>query len=267
MERQPISQKIRFEIFKRDSFKCQYCGRAAPEVVLHVDHIKPVAKGGENEITNLITACQDCNLGKKDRELSDDTVMQKRKAQLDELQERREQLEMMVEWQTSLLDIEDDAIEKICEYWDRLIPGRELNEHGKKYLKKLLKKYGLQEVLEAMKISVEQYYIPCPSHDDNGTASKVIDYLAPILSKRKLFLKEPRLQSFYYNTGIMAKRFRVYYPSMRNEVISLMQQMNDCGVPLQVIREDIFDFTNVYKWIEFAEKVICAFYDRKDNNG
>jgi 5-methylcytosine-specific restriction endonuclease McrA len=39
-----ISRKIRFEIFKRDSFKCQYCGRSAPEIVLNVDHINPVSK-------------------------------------------------------------------------------------------------------------------------------------------------------------------------------------------------------------------------------
>jgi len=44
--RKELSKSIRFEIFKRDSFKCQYCGRMAPEVVLHVDHIKPVAEGG-----------------------------------------------------------------------------------------------------------------------------------------------------------------------------------------------------------------------------
>lgn len=58
--RTPIPKKLRFEVFKRDSFKCQYCGKSAPEVVLHVDHIKPVAEGGTNEITNLITACADC---------------------------------------------------------------------------------------------------------------------------------------------------------------------------------------------------------------
>ena len=58
--------KLRFEILKRDSFTCQYCGRKAPNVILHVDHIIPVSKGGTNIKTNLVTACQDCNLGKTD---------------------------------------------------------------------------------------------------------------------------------------------------------------------------------------------------------
>ena len=31
MEREPISKKLRFEVFKRDSFTCQYCGSKAPD--------------------------------------------------------------------------------------------------------------------------------------------------------------------------------------------------------------------------------------------
>lgn len=65
----PLSKKIRFEIFKRDSFKCGYCGGQPPEVVLEVDHITPVSKGGDDDINNLITACFDCNRGKTNIEL------------------------------------------------------------------------------------------------------------------------------------------------------------------------------------------------------
>lgn len=62
--RKNISTKLRFEIFERDCFTCQYCGRKSPEVVLSIDHIKPISKGGTNEKQNLITACLDCNKGK-----------------------------------------------------------------------------------------------------------------------------------------------------------------------------------------------------------
>ena len=47
-DRKNISKKMRYEVFKRDSFRCQYCGRSAPEVILEADHIKPVAEGGKN---------------------------------------------------------------------------------------------------------------------------------------------------------------------------------------------------------------------------
>ncbi len=92
MARKALTKKIRFEVFKRDSFTCKYCGAKAPEAVLAVDHIEPVAKGGTNDVLNLITACQSCNAGKSDRRLSDMTVIQKRQEQLEQLQERKEQL-------------------------------------------------------------------------------------------------------------------------------------------------------------------------------
>lgn len=64
--RQSLSLRQRFIVFQRDNFTCQYCGRKAPDVVLHVDHKLPVVKGGGNETSNLITACEGCNLGKHD---------------------------------------------------------------------------------------------------------------------------------------------------------------------------------------------------------
>ena len=63
-ERKQLSKGTRFDIFKRDGFMCQYCGRQPPEVVLHVDHITPVIEGGTNDPMNLVTSCRDCNLGK-----------------------------------------------------------------------------------------------------------------------------------------------------------------------------------------------------------
>ena len=59
-----IPKGLRFDILKRDNFTCQYCGATAPEVKLHVDHIKPWALVKKHERNNLTTACKDCNLGK-----------------------------------------------------------------------------------------------------------------------------------------------------------------------------------------------------------
>jgi len=58
------SLKQRFEVFKRDQFQCQYCGRTPPAVVLEVDHIIPRKASGPDTIDNLITSCFDCNRGK-----------------------------------------------------------------------------------------------------------------------------------------------------------------------------------------------------------
>jgi hypothetical protein len=59
-----VTKALRFKILKRDKFTCQYCGRKAPEVVLHVDHKIPKSKGGTKSESNLVAACFDCNMGK-----------------------------------------------------------------------------------------------------------------------------------------------------------------------------------------------------------
>lgn len=65
-----ISKRTRFEVFKRDGFTCQYCGKTPPGVILECDHVNPRANGGLDAIDNLLTACLDCNHGKSDRLLT-----------------------------------------------------------------------------------------------------------------------------------------------------------------------------------------------------
>ena len=65
IERTKLTAGLRYDILKRDNFKCQICGRSVEDgVKLHVDHIIPISKGGKTEWNNLRTLCQDCNLGK-----------------------------------------------------------------------------------------------------------------------------------------------------------------------------------------------------------
>jgi hypothetical protein len=69
-KRKALSKRTRFDVFKRDGFQCQYCGRHPPEVTLHCDHIVAVAAEGTNDSDNLVTSCADCNLGKSDKSLN-----------------------------------------------------------------------------------------------------------------------------------------------------------------------------------------------------
>ena len=62
-----ISDKLRYQVLRRDNFKCCACGASPakdPSVELHIDHIIPWSKGGENTAENLQTLCSKCNLGK-----------------------------------------------------------------------------------------------------------------------------------------------------------------------------------------------------------
>lgn len=71
--RKPLPDKLRFEILKRDRWTCVYCGRSPQTsgVILHVDHVRPVVLGGRNVASNLVTSCEDCNLGKGARPLEE----------------------------------------------------------------------------------------------------------------------------------------------------------------------------------------------------
>jgi hypothetical protein len=69
MGRESLSKSVRFDVLKRDNFTCRYCGSSAPDVELEIDHIKPVSRGGTNDIDNLITSCKTCNRGKSNKDL------------------------------------------------------------------------------------------------------------------------------------------------------------------------------------------------------
>lgn len=59
-----VSKRLRYEILRRDGFRCRYCGARPAERELRVDHVVPIALGGSNEPSNLATACEPCNSGK-----------------------------------------------------------------------------------------------------------------------------------------------------------------------------------------------------------
>jgi len=61
----------RYNIYRRDEYKCLYCGS---KDALTLDHVIPKSKGGPNSWTNLATCCMSCNITKGDRML-DETDM------------------------------------------------------------------------------------------------------------------------------------------------------------------------------------------------
>lgn len=54
----------RFNVFLRDSFRCQYCDVHRPTPELTFDHVIPRSRGGHTSWDNVVTACSRCNLRK-----------------------------------------------------------------------------------------------------------------------------------------------------------------------------------------------------------
>lgn len=69
-DRRDPSIGLRFQVLKRDQFRCKLCGRSPATELgckLHVDHIIPFSKGGKTTFDNLQTLCSHCNIGKSNR--------------------------------------------------------------------------------------------------------------------------------------------------------------------------------------------------------
>lgn len=177
MARKAISQKARFEVFKRDSFTCQYCGASAPDVILNVDHIDPVAKGGRNDILNLITSCFSCNSGKSDRKLDDQTVVKKQIDQLKDLNERKNQIEMIAQWKSGLAQLEDSKLEAVRQAINlHLSKGKQqiTDSYLRTEIKTALRKYGLEEILDSVEKSASTYLFDAKNSDQcNNFLAKI----------------------------------------------------------------------------------------------
>jgi len=261
--RKSISKKIRFEVFKRDSFKCQYCGKSAPDVVLQIDHIEPVSKGGDNDILNLITACVDCNAGKRDNELDDDIVIRKRKAQLDELQEKREQLEMLLQWHKELISIDEDQIDAVNQLFIELVPGYSLNENGRLLTKKLIRKYGLDEILTCLRLSVEQYLVFRDGKVDEVSVPKTYEYIERIAKHRIRIKDKPYLKDLFYIRGILRNRLN-YCNQWR--AIELLEEAYKTGIEIDELKELSLEVKNWTEWRNTMEYWIDYSYKHKDKN-
>ena len=208
-ERKVISKKTRFEVFKRDSFKCCYCGNEAPNVVLEIDHIQPISKGGDNNIINLITSCFNCNRGKSNKVLTESKTLKQQKQQLNILNQKREQLMFLQKWRNELSNLNNDIVNFyttiICENSYPI----ELNDFGKKKLLKWVEKYNKQELIEAIEIAYFSYFTKKDNRNDiekRNNWNIAFDYIPRIIESKKIQNQKPYIKDLHYCIGILKNR-------------------------------------------------------------
>lgn len=187
MSEEKVSAKQRFEIFKRDNFTCQYCGKKSPEVILEVDHIIPIAEGGKSNQENLTTACFACNRGKgarlldsvfKDRDLHSETLL---------LAEREMQLKEYNYILEKVKEREDADLEYLNNYFVDQFYQNHQYRAGKAFqravptIREALKIMSYIEILQFLDYSVSrtEYDRTCDHHYD--AAAK---YLCGILRNK-----------------------------------------------------------------------------------
>lgn len=150
-KRKNIGKTLRFDIFKRDSFTCQYCGANPPNVVLEVDHIFPVSKGGSDEITNLITSCFDCNRGKRDNLLKDKSNPELVYPNFDKIKQLKEYNKYQKQLENELYESAWDIIKLM--YNDSTNVRKDIFNSVKYFLRKL----DFSEVSEAVEITRSKF--------------------------------------------------------------------------------------------------------------
>ena len=149
MNRKAISKKLRFEVFKRDSFTCQYCGSTPPKVILEVDHIDPVAAGGSDDMDNLITACFPCNRGKAANPLT--AVPQSLADKAAETAEREAQLAGYQAILKARRDRLEDDTWAVFNHWR----GQDSTTHARfQSVRRFVEMLGLDEVIDAVDITL-----------------------------------------------------------------------------------------------------------------
>ena len=258
MGRKAIPQKIRFEIFKRDSFTCQYCGQEAPNVVLNVDHINPVKNGGDNDITNLITSCFDCNSGKSARLLDDNHVVKKQKKSLNELQERRNQIEMISQWREDLLNVNDLKINKLCDF---ILKGwnYKLDIEKKRKLQTISNKFELNIVYDAIERAFD-HYSDTPCEDAKSYAFSKIGGICYNMTNDV----RNEFNLLYEKADIIFDKIEkcgsTVFKWQRGATISLLKKVNKLySVDDMKFIYDGEWFSDWDEWKEIVEKLIIGF--------
>lgn len=232
--RRPIGKKLRFEVFKRDKFTCQYCGAKAPDVVLHVDHIHPVAKGGKNDILNLVSSCQGCNSGKGDRLIDDESAVEMQRARIEELAQRREQIKMIVSWRDEL---EAEAVETVDIVNERIKQRGAwgANENGRMTIRRMLKLYTLKQLLQAVDEAFDSYMRWNGDDPDEKAWEKAFSKIQAICSILKQSEEKPYVRKIAYIQGIMRRKFR----NKHENFFEVLERMHvEWGAPLDVLQEE-----------------------------
>lgn len=165
-----LSKKIRFEVFKRDEFRCGYCGKNPPQAILEVDHIDPKSKGGKDDINNLITACFDCNRGKKNIPLS--VIPTKLKDNLIVLKDQEEQIKEYRKFTRKIENRKKKDMDRIGAIYTQAYPEWVFSDSFRNItLRRLISLLPENEIIEALHLAISRF---------SGDKDRVINYFCGI---------------------------------------------------------------------------------------
>ncbi len=199
-----ISPSLRVDIFQRDNHTCQYCGRTPPDIKLVIDHLIPVAQGGNDDFENLVTSCEECNSGKSAKLIKDFTGGSSKEEWSKQIRAKR----------VSLLRERRKRLDEIRQCWMELLGRKSLLEKDNTAIHNFIERYEVDWIIAAIGIAARkgiQHYVNYTaailknwakdgppeylSNPDAGLAKKPatpkqITYIASLLERAGLNLNE-----------------------------------------------------------------------------
>ena len=211
----PISKKLRFTVLQRDKFRCVYCGAEPEEKELQVDHVKPVSKGGNNELFNLVTSCRSCNIGKFTRELDDHTEISLRKDLIDEMMDDHIDTIRYIQAKIELENIKEKEAQMIADYMLCHFDGYSLTDKGFSNLLNAIDKFGRSSVLEVFDTQRIKY-----CHINTGIQDQLertLDSTYKVLYSKN---KPEHLQKISYIIGILRNKLHYVNTKMLGKILN-----------------------------------------------
>jgi hypothetical protein len=239
-KRKAISKTVRFEVFKRDKFRCVYCGAGAPDTLLVLDHVVPVAGGGKNDILNLVTACDGCNAGKGARALSDSSVASRRRGQAEKEAELREQALEMIAWQRGLLSRKEEVARQcfgpLLEH-----TGVVLTAKGLVDAIRLVDACGPAHVLETAASAVEFLRL-----DEVGEARQesLLEAFRAVEKRARWATacdKEPNLREAARIRASITRRVNFWHQSQKAQLLQRIKALLDTGATREDLCPDLYE--------------------------
>lgn len=200
---------------------------------------------------NYVTSCDGCNAGKGARTLDDHSVLAKQRAEVKRLAERRDQVQMMLQWHRGLAFEREYERNALAERWAELADPYSLTEKGLATASKYLRSFSLGDLLSAMEIAVQNYFI----RDKDGELDQAsIDVAwSKIPGIARISKLPPELKDLYYIRGIIRKRLNYVNEA---EAMELLTDAHDVGIDTDWLKRHAKQVRNWTEWRADITKLI-----------
>lgn len=144
----------------------------------------------------------------------------------------------MLKWRESLVDLDRDTLRQVVEYINNKISPFHLKENGKRTFEKLINKFSLADILDAIDLSARKYLQYDSS--DKLTQESVEDFIDKIGGILTIKNRPPVDQKLAYIKGICRNRFD-YWDREKCSIIlnEYVNALKNYGYTEQQILDDL----------------------------